>query len=173
MTRLSQQPTWPLSAEHGALGEARAKSLLLERFWVLERSVDVHGADFLIQRRLLGNHLFDRNAPILGRVQAKFVQDGRTSIRIPVKHVMDEEGVGEEFFLLVFTGLGEEQRIFMLTAKDIVEYFNRRGNELRGCFQWKSQKVFDSFQFQIRDRGMATVAVINFILILTSAQTIS
>ncbi len=48
MPNSSDQPTWLLSAEHGALGEARAKALLLERFWVLERSVDVHGADLLL-----------------------------------------------------------------------------------------------------------------------------
>ena len=34
------------------LGEARARAFLMERFWVLERSVDVEGADYLIQQRL-------------------------------------------------------------------------------------------------------------------------
>lgn len=43
---------WIKSMENGALGEARARAFLMERFWVLERSVDVEDADFLIQRRL-------------------------------------------------------------------------------------------------------------------------
>lgn len=84
------RPPWLLAAEHGALGEARAKSLLLERFWVLERSVDVHGADFLIQRRLLGTHILKRDSPRFGVIQVKFVQDGRTPIRVPSDHVRDE-----------------------------------------------------------------------------------
>ena len=30
--------------QNGALGEARTKAFLLDRFWILERSVDIHGA---------------------------------------------------------------------------------------------------------------------------------
>lgn len=35
--------------ENGTVGEARTRSFLIDRFWVLlERSVDTDGADFLI-----------------------------------------------------------------------------------------------------------------------------
>ena len=37
-------PAWLTAAQNGAVGEARTKALLLDRFWVLERSVDVEGA---------------------------------------------------------------------------------------------------------------------------------
>lgn len=37
----------------------RPRAFLVNRFWVLERSVDVHGADYLVQRRLLGQSLLD------------------------------------------------------------------------------------------------------------------
>lgn len=52
---------WLKSMENGALGEARARAFLMERFWVLERSVDVEGADFLIQRRLTGQNFLDHD----------------------------------------------------------------------------------------------------------------
>ncbi len=44
-------PTWLKVMENGTVGEARTRSFLIDRFWVLERSVDTDGADFLIQRR--------------------------------------------------------------------------------------------------------------------------
>jgi hypothetical protein len=49
----TDQPVWLKVMEHGAAGEARTKAFLLDRFWVLERSVDIDGADFLIQPRSL------------------------------------------------------------------------------------------------------------------------
>src|SRR6478672_6525088 len=38
------------TARHRTHGEARALAFLLDRFWVLERSVDVQGADLIVQR---------------------------------------------------------------------------------------------------------------------------
>jgi len=43
-------PAWLKAMGNGALGEARALAFLLDRFWVLERSVDVQGADLIVQR---------------------------------------------------------------------------------------------------------------------------
>ena len=45
-------PAWLKAMQNGVIGEARTKSFLLDRFWILERSVDIQGADFLIQRRI-------------------------------------------------------------------------------------------------------------------------
>jgi hypothetical protein len=42
------RPTWLKLVEHGSIGEARTPAFLLDRFWVLERSVDIDRADFLI-----------------------------------------------------------------------------------------------------------------------------
>ena len=42
-------PIWLKVMENGTVGEARTRSFLIDRFWVLlERSVDTDGADFLI-----------------------------------------------------------------------------------------------------------------------------
>ena len=62
-----ERPPWLRSMENGAIAEARTRAILLDRFWVLERSVDIDGADFIIQRRLTGKTLFDPNPPRLCR----------------------------------------------------------------------------------------------------------
>jgi hypothetical protein len=58
-------PAWLKAAQNGSIGEARARAFLLDRFWVLERSVDIDGADFIIQRRLTQATLLDRTPPRL------------------------------------------------------------------------------------------------------------
>src|SRR5688572_27324800 len=121
---MSDPPAWLKRAEHGSLGEARARSFLLERFWVLERSIDKDGADYLIQRRLTNENFLDREPPRLGVVQVKFIQDGNTAIHIPAEYIRDKDGRPySEFFLLVHTGNEDNQRQFLLTARQIVEDF--------------------------------------------------
>jgi hypothetical protein len=154
----TERPTWILSAEHGALGEARAKALLLERFWVLERSVDVHGVDFLIQRRLLRRNPFDLKPPTFGSVQAKFVQDGRTPIRIPAMHVRDAMGSPlEEFFLLVFTGLAVQKRVFLLSASEVVSNFRPPAivESDKLYYQVSANQLLSSKRFEVLDSDRA------------------
>lgn len=118
-------PTWLKVMENGALGEARARAFLMERFWVLERSVDVEGADLLIQRRLSGANFLDRDPPRLGVVQVKYIQDGATSIGVRKSYIADAHGKPyTEFFLMVFTGREDSQRIFLLAAQDVLTLFN-------------------------------------------------
>lgn len=117
-------PTWLKIMENGGLGEAHARALLMERFWVLERSVDVEGADFLIQRRLTSSNFLDKDPPRLGVVQVKFVQDGATSINVRKSYLADAHGKPyNEFFLLVFTGREDDQRAFLLQASDVLALF--------------------------------------------------
>jgi hypothetical protein len=145
------QPHWLLSAEHGVLGEARARALLLERFWVLDRSIDVRGADLLIQRR----YLLDRKAQILGRIQAKFVQDGRTSMRIPRRDIVDEDGTAQDYFLLIFTGFGKESRSFLISANELVHNFQCSGVDGSDSYYVPARKVFESDRFEIMDVGLS------------------
>lgn len=143
-------PRWLLAAEHGVLGEARARAFLLERFWVLDRSVDVHGADLLIQRR----SLLDRKAQILGRIQAKFVQDGRTSIRIPRRDIVDEDGTAQDYFLLVFTGFANESRSFLLSAHEIVHNFQSTDSDGSESYRLSARQITESNRFEIVDIGL-------------------
>jgi hypothetical protein len=109
---------------NGTLGEARARAFLLDRFWVLERSVDVQGADLIIQRRLTGKNLLDREAPRLGVVQVKFFGSPATSHFVHKEYVVDDTGVPrDEFFLFCHTGTEEDPRLYIVSGRDLHETF--------------------------------------------------
>ncbi len=72
-------PVWLKAMQNGAIGEARTRAFLIDRFWVLERSVDIDGADFIIQRRITSSNLLDEKPPRFGVVQAKFFSGPETS----------------------------------------------------------------------------------------------
>jgi hypothetical protein len=129
----NQYPAWMKAMQNGAIGEARAKAFLLDRFWVLERSIDIDGADFIIQRRINSKNLLDREAPRLGVVQVKYFGTPSTQHFIHREYVIDENNdPRNEFFLLCFMGDEESARSFLILAKDIVEYFpktSKNGND--------------------------------------------
>jgi len=121
---MEMQPTWVKVAQNGAIGEARTKAFLLNRFWILERSIDIHGADFIIQRRLSNKNILDRNAPKLGVVQAKFTGSSSTSHYIHREYVVDKEGLPrDEFFLILHTGSEENPLMYFLTSNELNENF--------------------------------------------------
>lgn len=111
---MSNTESWLKSMENGGLGEARAKAFLLERFWVLERSVDIQGADYLIQRKITSQNFMDKEPPKLGVVQVKYIQDGNTYIRINKDYVINQSGepYGEFFFCLYFLAKKMKQEVF-------------------------------------------------------------
>ena len=151
------RPAWLIRQENGTLAEARTRSFLLDRFWVLERSVDVDGADFIIQRRLTGRSLLDRSPPRLGFVQAKFYSDERTSQYIHLEYVLDRDGKPRsEFFVVCHTGTEDSARTFMLSANDVVKHFEKTGKKHSkpGHFVLKGSAVIDD-RFEVVDRTRA------------------
>jgi len=121
---MGENPTWLKIMQNGTIGEARAKAFLLDRFWILERSVDIDGADFIIQRRITKHNILDRNPPRFGVVQVKFYDSEKTTHYIPEKYILDDNKESrDEFFLLCFTGKDDDSKIFFLTAKDIKKNF--------------------------------------------------
>ncbi len=137
------QDPWLRSAQHGALGEARIRALLLERFWVLERSVDVDGADYLVQLRPRSlARLLDE--PVrLGRVQAKFVADDDQYVYVPERYVRDEAGEPwAQFFLLVASGEVDAERLYLLTATDIAQTFALGGGSHATDFSLAAKTIF-------------------------------
>ncbi|GAB9248891.1 hypothetical protein BDS110ZK12_78300 [Bradyrhizobium diazoefficiens] len=114
-------PTWLKIMENGAVGEARTRSFLIDRFWVLERSVDTDGADFLIQRRTTTQRFTDRVPPRVGVIQAKYFQDRRTTHYIPKSYVVDDKGMPlEGFFALLHVGREDDGEMYLLSARQIV-----------------------------------------------------
>lgn len=116
-------PSWLKTMENGAIGEARTRAFLIERFWVLERSVDIDGADFLIQLRDLDRRFTSRSAPRLAVVQSKYLQDKDTVHYIPTRYVVDDDGkaiVG--FFALLHIGPADDDLMYLLSADDIMKH---------------------------------------------------
>ncbi|MGY4299767.1 hypothetical protein ACVWXN_007862 [Bradyrhizobium sp. i1.4.4] len=115
-------PTWLKIMENGSVGEARTRSFLIDRFWVLERSVDTDGADFLIQRRTTTQRFTDRVPPRVGVIQAKYFQDRRTTHYIPKSYVIDDKGMPlEGLFALLHVGREDDGEMYLLSARQIVD----------------------------------------------------
>jgi hypothetical protein len=147
---MSDFPSWLKSAQNGSIGEIRTKAFLMDRFWVLERSVDIESADFLIQRRLHGKHILDQNAPRFGVIQAKFSQNEKTLHRVKKQDLLNKDGSPHiEFFLIIHTGDEEDQQMFLLTAKDISENFLINAD---GKYEVSSRAVFASPKYLINSR---------------------
>lgn len=123
---MNELPHWLHSVDNGTIGEARTRAMLINRFWILERSVDIEGADFLIQRKIWGRNLLDERAPCLGYVQSKFCQNETTPVRVPSDYVLDaNESPRSEFFLFVQSGEPGYELTFFLTARDIAANFRK------------------------------------------------
>jgi hypothetical protein len=121
MTQHAERPTWLTIQQHALIGELRAKTLLAERFIILDRSLDVQGADFLIHGLDLRRNVVGRDPPRFGIVQAKLIQDSRTDIRVPEIYLREGSRILDEFFLIVSTGLAGNDRMFLLSARDLID----------------------------------------------------
>lgn len=153
---MTEAAPWLKAMENGGLGEARAKAFLMDRFWVLERSVDVEGADYLVQRRLTQQNFMDRDPPRLGVVQVKFIQDGGTSISIHKSYVCDDKGSPyNEFFLLVFSGREDNEKSYLLSAKDILGTFREVVDGARTLLRLGGTKLLANSNFEVTRRGLA------------------
>ncbi|WP_280153262.1 hypothetical protein [Piscinibacter sp. XHJ-5] len=122
----ASEPVWLKIMEHGAAGEARTKAFLLDRFWVLERSVDIDGADFLIQLRSFSTRFTDAAPPRVGIVQAKYYQDQATTQYIPCRYVIDDKGEPlKGFFAVLHVGNEDQAGMYLLSSREIAETLDR------------------------------------------------
>lgn len=139
--------------EHGAAGEARTKAFLLDRFWVLERSVDIDGADFLIQLRSLSTRFTDTAPPRVGIVQAKYYQDQATTQYIPCRYVIDDKGKPlKGFFAIMNVGQEDKAEMYLLSSREISETLDRSNDDPQRYIAGK--RVFDE-KFRVRNRRQA------------------
>lgn len=139
--------------QNGSIGEARAKAFLMDRFWILERSIDINGADFIIQLRLTNRTLLDRNAPKLGFVQVKFSESKKTTHYLPKEYIYDKDGKERrDFFLLLYTGFEEDAKAFLLTSDLISVDFKTRINSGRKEFVLPTSKIIGSEKYLIKSK---------------------
>lgn len=140
--------------QNGALGEARAKAFLMDRFWILERSVDIEGADLIIQRRLTSQNLLDRTPPKLGFVQVKFFQSDKTTQFIPVAYITDSEGKArEDFFLLLHTGYEEGNKTFFLTTDMVIADFEIVIDSGVDKYKLSGTKILNSEKYLVKSNS--------------------
>jgi hypothetical protein len=124
------RPAWLIRQENGSLAEARTRAFLMDRFWVLERSADVEGADLIIQRRLTNRSLLDRTPPRLGFIQTKFYADSLTTQYVHREYVLDTQGAPRaEFFILCHTGTEDGIQAFLISAEEIFKNFRSTDEE--------------------------------------------
>lgn len=150
-------PAWLVRMENGSIAEARTKALLIDRFWILERSVDIEGADFIIQRKLTSKTLLDRDPPRFGIIQTKFFSDENTTHYLHREYVLDAKNEPQdEFFLICHTGVEEESKSFLLDSKQIVQQFElTTENHSRPlCFKLPGKQVLGCGHFTIVNRHL-------------------
>lgn len=111
---------WLKRMENGSIGETRTKSILIDRFWILERNVDINGADFLIQRQLMQKDLNNPKPSKFGIVQAKFRESLPARIHIKKDYVSNDGKPRDNFFLFVHTGKENDKKTFFYTAQQLM-----------------------------------------------------
>jgi hypothetical protein len=149
-------PPWLKASQNGSLGEARARAFLLNRFWVLERSVDFQGADLIIQRRITGKNLLDREAPRLGVVQVKFFGTTATSHFVHKEYVLDDKGnPRREFFLLCHSGDESEPRSHIVLASELCENFPATSRADHDGFAISYHHLAASDRFRITNQSLS------------------
>lgn len=152
----AEHPAWLKRMQNGTIGEARSRAFLIDRFWILERSVDIDGADLIIQRRLTAYNLLDRDAPRLGVIQVKFYGTDSTSQYVHKEYVLDSNGnPRSEFFLLCHSGEEEGQRLFLLTAAEIQKNFSISKHNGSEKFYLPHDKVVDGSKHEIKNKKLA------------------
>lgn len=149
-----ETPPWLKAMQNGSLGEARAKAFLIDRFWILERSVDIDGADLIIQRRLTNQNLLDKTPPRLGFVQVKFFQTYKTTHHIPEAYVINHQGeVRDDFFLLFHTGYEESSKVFFLTAETVKTDFQADDDSGIRKFKISGTKILKSEKYLVKSKS--------------------
>lgn len=112
--------------ENGGSGESLTQSILLSRFWVLKRSADVDGADFLVQRQCDSLEEIRRRAheiQILGIVQSKYFEKS-SQVKVKKTYVLENDQPRKEFFCSLHTHDEEGEHVhYFFSAEDVVNEF--------------------------------------------------
>lgn len=124
--------------ENREKGEIRTQAILSDSFWILKRSVDIEGADFLLQ--IPGESLDElwerkKRIQVLGIVQAKYFE-GKNQVRIARDYVEDKSGIPwTEFFGFLHTNKDVGEHIdYFFTAQEIQKEFSLSSDSKYYCF---------------------------------------
>jgi len=135
---------------NGKKGEKRTEAILLDRFWVLKRSPDIEGADFLVQIPSESlEELFDakKKIQVFGVIQAKFFE-GDNQVKILKKYVEDDNGNPRtEFFAFLHTDNEKGENVhYFFTAKDIQNEFYLNKDKTHYCFKLTTNRKYENYR---------------------------
>jgi len=135
---------------NGKKGERRTEAILLDKFWVLKRSVDIEGADFLVQIPSDSlEELLDakKKIQVFGIIQAKFFE-GNNQVKILKKYVENDNGNPRtEFFAFLHTDDEEGENVhYFFTAKDIQDEFYLNKKKTHYCFKLTVNRKYEKYR---------------------------
>lgn len=135
--------------ENGKKGESLTQSILLSRFWVLLRSSDVDGADFLVQRRSNSLEELRQRAheiDILGIIQSKYFENSN-SVKVHKDYVLDDGIPRKDFFCILHSHDEEEEPFhYFFSADDITKEFNLSTCEEFYWFALTSNRQYENYK---------------------------
>jgi len=136
--------------ENGEKGESRTQSILIDSFWVLKRSVDIEGADFLVQIPADDlDEIWERKKKIevFGVIQAKYFE-GHNQVKILKKYVeSDSNSPRTDFFAFLHSNDEDGEDIhFFFTANDIQTEFYEDKQKEHYCFSLTKNRNYSNFK---------------------------
>jgi hypothetical protein len=135
--------------ENREKGETRTLSILSDGFWVLKRSVDIDGADFLVQipagsLEELRNR--QKRIEVFGVIQAKYFENSN-QVKIQKIYIEDAVGPRPEFFALLHTNDSASENVhYFFTAQQIIQEFYIDKNDEYYCFGLTQNRNYKRFR---------------------------
>ncbi|BDT24068.1 hypothetical protein [Citrobacter freundii] len=135
--------------ENGKKGESLTQSILLSRFWVLLRSTDVDGADFLVQRRSNSLEALRQRAhgiDIFGIIQSKYFENSNR-VKVQKAYVLDDGIPRKDFFCMLHSHDEEEEPFhYFFSADDIIKEFNLSACKEFYWFALTSNRQYENYK---------------------------
>lgn len=145
---------------NGKAGESRTAGLLQPGFWLLTRSPDVDGTDFLIQEPADGIEALrarSRKIEAFGIVQAKYFE-GRNAVLIAREYVLDGGDPRPEFFAILHTDSEHDEPIhYFFTAKEISATFEITSDGKHYRFAITNDRKYTEYQNRSRKEIRAAI----------------
>ncbi|MCG8455742.1 MAG: DUF6166 domain-containing protein [Holophagales bacterium] len=138
---------------NGRVGELRTEAILAKHFWILFRSVDVDGADLMIELpAATDSDLRHRRTRVVchGTVQAKYCE-WSNPVRVARDYVVEASGEPRsDFFLFIHSDREVVDDIvpvdYFFTAPEIVEHFSLTKGDLYYEFRLTHNREFEEFR---------------------------
>ena len=136
--------------ENGTKGETRTQAILIDYFWVLKRSVDVEGADLLLQIPADSlDELWERKSKIqvLGVIQAKYFE-GNNQVKIQKKYVENNSGHPRtDFFAMLHSNDEDGENVqYFFTANEVQKEFYEDKKKEYYCFSLTKDRDYANFK---------------------------